>query len=206
MGMTFIRQVALLAIFLIATLPAQHRSPSDGLIIPVLGTVKAISVNVIYVDSGGHVTSVFTGDHTEVWKGKTSHDLSLVLVGDDFAGRCREDASGRLVAELIELNVVNVFGIITKVEGGGEKFEMSTNPNADPKSGYERKVQKVVVDSATIFTASAKEDLKAGRDIQMVGLDLRNGTVRATRVTVYEGKWPVRMQNGKVMPTTGPPK
>src|ERR1039458_3976061 len=125
---------------------------------------------------------VFTGDHTEVWKGKTSHDLS------------------------IELNVVNVFGIITKVEGGGEKFEMSTNPNADPKSGYERKVQKVVVDSATIFTASAKEDLKAGRDIQMVGLDLRNGAVRATRVTVYEGKWPVRMQNGKVMPTTGPPK
>ena len=93
--MTFIRQVALLAIFLIATLPAQHRSPSDGLIIPVLGTVKAISVNVIYVDSGGHVTSVFTGDHTEVWKGKTSHDLSLVLVGDDFAGRCREDASGK---------------------------------------------------------------------------------------------------------------
>ena len=152
------------------------------------------------------MTSVFTGDHTEVWKGKTSHDLSLVLVGDDFAGRCREDASGRLVAELIELNVVNVFGIITKVDGGGEKFEMSTNPNADPKSGYERKVQKVVVESATIFTASAKEDLKAGRDIQMVGLDLRNGTVRAIRVTVYEGKWPVRMQNGKVMPTTGPPK
>ena len=56
--MTFIRQVALLAIFLIATLPAQHRSPSDSLIIPVLGTVKAISVTVIYVDSGGHVTSV----------------------------------------------------------------------------------------------------------------------------------------------------
>src|ERR1035438_10537335 len=89
--MTFIRQVALLAIFLIATLPAQQRSPSDSLIIPVLGTVKAISGNVIYVDSGGHVTSVFTDDHTELWKGKTSHDLSLVLVGDDFAGRFMSD-------------------------------------------------------------------------------------------------------------------
>ena len=27
----------------------------------------------------------------------------------------------------------------------------------------------------------------------MVGLDLQNGTIRATRLTVYEGKRPVRM-------------
>jgi hypothetical protein len=172
----------------------------------VIGTVKAISGDIIYVASDGHVTSVFTNDHTKVWKGKIFHDLSLVLVGDDFAGRCREDASGRLVAELIELNVINFFGVIAKVEGGGEKFEMFTNPKADPQSGYEKKRLVVVVDVDTIFTASAKEDLKAGRDIQMVGLDLRNGTVRATRVTVYDGDWPVRMKDGKVIPVTGPPK
>ena len=31
----------------------------------------------------------------------------------------------------------------------------------------------------------------------MVGLDLKNGTVRATRLTVYEGKRPVRMKAGE---------
>jgi hypothetical protein len=209
---TFARQVAQVAFSVIAILvvcnrlPGQQHSHSDNPIIPVIGTVKAISGDIIYVASDGHVTSVFTNDHTKVWKGKIFHDLSLVLVGDDFAGRCREDASGRLVAELIELNVINFFGVIAKVEGGGEKFEMFTNPKADPQSGYEKKRLVVVVDVDTIFTASAKEDLKAGRDIQMVGLDLRNGTVRATRVTIYDGDWPVRMKDGKVIPVTGPPK
>ena len=102
--------------------------------------------------------------------------------------------------------VVNFFGIITKIDGGGESFDMLTNSNADPPSGYVKKTLKVTVDSDTLFSASAKEDLKAGRDVQMVGLDLKNGVVRATRMTVYEGNRPVRMSDGKVLPPTGPPK
>ena len=188
-------------------LSGQQRSQSDHPIIPVIGTVKSISGNVISVDAGERVIAVFTNERTEIWKGKIFHDLSLVQIGDDFAARCRADNSGRLVAELIELNVVNFFGIITKVEGGGDSFDMFTNPKADPQSGYIKKNLKVTLDADTLFDASAEEDLKAGRDVQMVGLDLKNGTIRATRVTVYEGNRPVRMGNGKVLlPPTGPPK
>jgi hypothetical protein len=194
------------AVWFTLSIPGQQRPSSDSPIIPVIGTVKAISGNQIGVDSGENSITVTTDDHTEVWKGKTSHDLSLVQIGDDFAGRCRADASGRLVAELIELNVVNFFGVLTKVDGNGTSFEMFTNPNADPQSGYEKKKLTVVVDADTIFDSSAQEDLKVGRDVQMVGVDLRNGTTRATRVVVYEGDRPVRMGNGKVMPVTGPPK
>ena len=143
-------------------------------------------------------------ERTEIWKGKTFHDLSPVQIGDDFSARCRADASGKLVAEVIWLNIVNFFGVITKVDGGG--FEMLTNPNADPQSAYVKKKLNVTVDADTLFDASAKEDLKPGRDVQMVGLDLKNGTIRATRLTVYEGNRPVRMGNGKVLPPTGPPK
>ena len=197
----------LVATIAVLHLPGQQPSQSDHPIIPVIGIVKSISGNVISVDAGERIVAVFADGKTEVWKGKIFHDLSLVHVGDDFAGRCRADASGRLVAELIELNVVTFFGIITKVDGGGEAFEMLTNPNADPQSGYVKKNLKVTVDSDTLFSASAKEDLKAGRDVQMVGLDLRNGMVKATRLTVYEGNRPVRMGNRKVLPPTGlPPK
>jgi hypothetical protein len=207
----FPRLVIRVVLVLIATiafihhLPGQQRSQSDNPIIPVIGIVKGISGNVISVDAGERVMAVFADGNTEIWKGKVFHDLSLVQVGDDFAARCRADNSGRLAAELIELNVVAFFGIITKVDGGGERFEMFTNPNADPQSGYVKKSLTVTVDSATLFSASAKEDLKAGRDVQMVGLDLRDGTVRATRLTVYEGNRPVRMGNGKVLPPE-PPK
>src|ERR1039458_10007939 len=85
------------------------------------------------VDAGERVIAVFADGNTDIWKGKIFHDLLLVHVGDDFAGRCRADASGRLVADLIELNVVNFFGIITRVGGGGDSFDMFTNPKADPQ-------------------------------------------------------------------------
>ena len=198
--------IFVITVLFISSLSGQQRSPSRDPIIPVIGTVRSISGNQINVESESRIIVVRTDNHTEVWKGKTSHDLALIHVGDDFAGRCRADASGRLLADLIELNVIAFFGVVTRVDGGGDSFEIFTNPKADPQSGYEKKRLRVLVDADTIFTASAKEDLKTGRDVQMVGVDLKDGAVRATRLTVYEGDWPVRMRDGKVLPPTGPPK
>jgi hypothetical protein len=82
-------------------LPGQQRSPSDHPIIPVVGTVKSISGSTIYVESGAHITLVVADGGTEVWKGRTFHDLGPVGIGDDFSARCRADGSGKLVAEVI---------------------------------------------------------------------------------------------------------
>jgi hypothetical protein len=184
---------------------AQQPSPSDRPIIPVIGTVKSISSDVISVATGAATEDVATDAHTEIWKGKTFHDLSPVQIGDDFSARCYRNASGKLVADVIWLNIVNFYGVITNASGDG--FEMLTNPNADPHSSYVKTNLKISVDADTIFDASAKEDLRVGRGVQMVGLDLKNGAIRATRLTVYEGKRPVRMKAGtKVMPVPGPAK
>ena len=56
--------------------------------------------------------------------------------------------------------------------------------------------------NATLFDGSAMDDLRPGREVQMVGLDLRNGIVKATRVTVYEKKLPIRMKLTKGSPLT----
>ena len=109
------------------------------------------------------------------------------------------------MAESVWLNIVNFFGVITKIDGG-DRFEMLTNPNADPQSAYVKEKMIVQVDSATLFNDSAKEDLQTGREVQMVGLDLKNGMIQAARLTVYEGNRPVRMKNGTILPVTGPPK
>jgi hypothetical protein len=156
------------------------------------------------VEGGAQVTPVVADGGTEVWKGRTFHDLGPVGIGDDFSARCRVDASGKLVAEVIWLDIVNFFGVITKVDGNS--FEMLTNLNADSQSAYVKERLKVAMDTDTLFDASAKENLRPGREVQIVGLDPRNGAARATRLTVYEGKRPVRTGNGKVMPVTGPPK
>ena len=194
--------VSIAAVLLVSSLiPLAAQSTSQSPIIPVIGTVKAISGDQIIVDSGKRIITVTTNGSTEVWKGKTTHDLSLVQVGDRFSARCRADSSGRIVAENISLNIVNFFGVITKV--CGDNFEMLTNPDADPQSAYVKKNLSVIVDADTIFDGSAKDDLKFGREVQLVGLDLKNGMIRATRLTVYENKRPVRMGSGKVLQLDG---
>lgn len=192
--------VATVSVFRSAS--GQQRPTPNRPIIPVIGTVKAISGDVISVATGAGIEEVATNPQTEIWKGKTFHDLSPVQIGDDLSARCYRNASGKLVADVIWLNIVNFFGVITAVKG--HSFEMLTNPNADPDSAYVKRTLKVSVDADTIFEASTKEDIRVGRNVQMVGLDLKNGAIRATRLTVYEGKRPVRMKAGaKVLAPDG---
>src|SRR5437667_12185273 len=64
----------------------------------IIGTVEAISGNVIYVKTGLQLVALTADERTEVGKGKVFHNLSPVTVGDDIAARCRIDASGKLLA------------------------------------------------------------------------------------------------------------
>jgi len=146
---------------------------------------------VIYVNRGVKPITLYTDAHTEIWKGKVFHDLSQVVVGDHITARYRTDASGRFIADALWLNITNFYAVITKVTGSG--FEVLTNPNADPQSAYRKENKSIDVDADTVFESCAWEDLKQGRDVQVVGLVLGNGGIRATRVTVYEGGRPVRM-------------
>lgn len=175
----------------VTTALAQIQPPKGPPPKSIVGTVEAISRNVIYVQSGLQLTALSVDDRTEVWKGKVFHDLSQLEVGDDLTARYRTDASGKLVADAIWLNIVNVFAVITKA--GDNEFEVFTNPNADPQSAYKKEDKFVTVDADTTFEASRREDLIQGRNVQVVGLNLKNGTIQATRVTVYEGNRPVRM-------------
>jgi len=88
-----------------------------------------------------------------------------------------------MVAEGMWLNIVNLFGVITRV--GDDQFEVFTNPNADPESAYKKENKIVSVDANTIFESNAKQDLEPGREVQMVGLDLRSDRILATRVAIY---------------------
>ncbi len=166
----------------------------------IVGKVESVSGNLIHVRSGATLLTVHVDRHTEVWKGKVFPDLLQLAMGDDISAKCRK-VSGRLVAEAIWINIVNFFGVITDVNG--DTFEVFTNPNADPQSAYKKENKSVRVDADTIFQSSEKGDLKVGREAQTVGLDLRNGIVKATRVTIYEGKRPVRMGNVKMIAPDG---
>lgn len=96
--------------------------------------------------------------------------------------------------------LVNVNGVITGVLGN--EFHVFTNPNADPQSAYKKEYKTVDFNSATTFEGSAPEDLKLTRDVQVIGINQKDGKILATKVVVYEGNSPVRMR--KDIPTKLP--
>jgi Domain of unknown function (DUF5666) len=160
----------------------------------IVGTVQSVSGDLIYVRSGAQLLTLHVDDHTEIWKGTPLRDLSQLEMGDDISARCRK-LSGNLLAEAIWINIVTFLGVITKVNG--DTLEVFTNPNADPQSAHKKETKVVRFDANTIFHSGKKRDLKVGREVQTVGLDLRNGIVKATRMTIYAGKQPVRTAQAK---------
>ena len=98
------------------------------------------------------------------------------------------------------LNISNISVVITKVTGN--TFEVLTNPNADPQSAYRKENKTIEVNVDTTFESSAQEDLIPGRNVQVVGLELGNGAIQATRVTVYDKNRPVRMRSDEAVRRT----
>jgi len=197
----FVSLVTSLAVAVSIASPQTRTASNPPKKINIVGTVERVLGNVIYFKTGVQLVSLTIDDNTEIWKGKYVHDLSSVETGDDIAARCRTEASGTLVATSLWLNIVNLFGVVTKTGDG--QFEILTNPNADPQSAYKKEIRIVELDGDSTFDSSAKEDLKPGRGVQVVGLRLKNRNVRAAHITVYEGNRPVRMGNGKVVLPNG---
>ena len=192
--------VAGLAAAFLSLAAAQNRPKSEQRKF-VWGTVASAWGNRVYVNDELRVIALAVDAHAEIWKGKVFHDLSPVESGDRVFATCHLDASGNLVAESIELNRFHSSAVITSVSDTG--ISVFTNPGADPQSGYMKESRIVEVDTDTIFEDSAREDLKPGRGVDMTGLDLGKGKVRATRVTIYEGNHAVRFKGGRIVMPDG---
>ncbi len=94
----------------------------------------------------------------------------------------------------LHANITHVWGRISKVTKAG--FEVDENFNADPQSGYRRGKRQITFNSDTEFEESARQDLRVGRTVDIIGLKTTDSAVQATRVTVYDGNAPVRTPAG----------
>jgi hypothetical protein len=138
---------------------------------------------------------LFAGKESQIWRGKMTNTLAVVQPGDEVILRYRKDSTGRSVTIDLHANIDHIVGRISKL-GTGE-FEVDENYNADPHSAYRRGFRQIAFDSDTEFEESAPEDLRIGRDVDIIGLKTNDTRVQASRITVYEGHAPVRMPAGR---------
>ncbi len=148
--------------------------------VTLITTIDDVSEGELLVD--GSSFSVHTDSATEVWKGKTYRDLSPLKRGDEVSilGRW---VSGRLIAVRIAADLVRFSGIVQKVGSG--TFEIAVKSS----QGGARKTVRFY--PGTVFSTSSN-DLASGERVHVVGLDLRDGTVDAARIAIYNTDIPVR--------------
>lgn len=158
----------------------------------LVGTAASIAGDQLIVQTGpGATTLLYADAGSQIWRGKMANNLAALQRGDDVILRYRKDAAGRLVIIDLHANMDHIAGRITRV-GNGE-FDVDQNYDADPHSAYRRQNRVVAFDGDTTFEESLPEDLKVGRDVDIIGLKIGGLHVQATRITIYEGHAPVRM-------------
>jgi hypothetical protein len=146
----------------------------------IIGTVDKIDPNQVFVKTSRGSFPISADDKTEVMKDKTYRDLSPLKVGDEISIRCQPDASGKLVAKIIWANVVDFAGTVKEMRS--EEIEIVT------RSGDERKIIHIYPDTGF---GTSRKDLTVGQDVRIVGLDVGDGAVDASRVAVYNLDVPV---------------
>lgn len=165
------------ALVLLPTLAAAAQQAAPG---PVLGTVETIAGSRLQVRTAAGPLTLYADSRTEVWKGSVGHDLRSLSPGADVVLRYHQDAAGKLVLEKIWADITEFSGVVGKVNG--DCFDVQSDAKAPPRSAC--------FSRDTVFSTSAK-DLTAGKEVRVVGVDLKNGSIQATRVTIYNTDTPV---------------
>ena len=147
----------------------------------ILGTIDRLARSDISVKTQRGSFRIVGDSTTEVVKDKSYHDFSPLKVGDEVSVRCQPGGSGKLVATRIWAKVVSFAGTVKDVRG--EEIEVITN------SGDERRIVRIYPD--TVFGTN-RDDVTAGKQVRITGLDVGSGAVDATRVALYNTDVPAR--------------
>src|SRR5262249_17974684 len=107
-------------------------------------------------------------------------DLKQLKVSDEISVRCTPDAAGQLVALKIWAGVVQLTGTVKELRG--EEIEIQTAPGDERRTVY--------LSPDTAFGAN-RADLAPGKQVRIVGLDIGNGAVEASRVALFNTDLPV---------------
>jgi hypothetical protein len=165
------------------------------------GTVVAVAGQTVLMTTSQGPLTLYTAGDLRVWKGRYTADVLVLKPGDSVQVRCTIQPDGKFLAREIWANHVGFGGKIREVKGDFIQIQVVA-----PTGGGT--IRTVRVDEQTVFEDGRgnNSELVKGRDVQLVGLALEDGTVRATWMVVYEGGRPLHLPaDARIMPRTGPP-
>ena len=151
----------------------------------VIGTVEKIDKNQIHVKSRDGQVTFNVDERTTVTKGKMFNDLSPLAVGDVI----RVNYFGEETRIAVNISAhVTLSGVITEVRSNS--ITVLRNQTEDPTS-TDRSVGVFVFLNRSTQFGTSRNQLTAGRRVQVVGWDAGNRVVEADKVAIFETDLPI---------------
>jgi hypothetical protein len=152
----------------------------------VIGSIDRINASDITVKTPRGSFTISAGDRTETVKDKTYRGFASLKLGDEISARCEANGPGKLRAVKVWAKVVTFSATIKYING--DDIEVVTIPT----SGSGREEHRIVHLHRDTAFSTRRNDLPEGQDVQVVGLEVENGTVDAARITIYNTDLPVK--------------
>jgi hypothetical protein len=157
------------------------QNPADIASDFIQGTVIAVSSTEFTSQDDRRQYAVRVTTDTRLWRGRIT-SLAEVEIGDFVYGIGTPLEDGTIVAMKLWFNIVNFYGEVESIVGPNN---LCIAPASGKQAGFKMPLLTVAIDSDTILNAEdsiSSLTLKVGDPIQIIGLALRNGDVKATRI------------------------
>lgn len=162
--------------------PAHPRVPLEKII---KGTIVEIDENHIVADNSARgLIKLHVSPETRIWKGKWNSDLPIE-VGDFFYGYGEPNEDGTVYEmEQMEVNIVSLRGGVLSIERVSKGLQVQLDEVHKDKSYLVHITQETLIlgqDGEFPF-GEVPLGLQPGDGVQVIGLQLKDGSVLATRV------------------------
>jgi len=164
------------------------------------GIVVAVDRNQIFVNSANGALTLRMKSSVRIWKGEDGAPIDAIKPGDDLAMRGSMDSDGTFVPSEIWVNITALDGVIKKLDAPNVEIDVVRNDSIQ-----QTKTVRITGKTLSVKDSPLKrEQLQVGRHVRVIGLALEDGTIQASRITVYVGGRPVDSEGSKLVdPLTG---
>ncbi len=153
-----------------------------------IGTVTQVaSRSVIRTTADGQSLVLKLSPHVLVWKGRDYRDFSPIRVGDEIMVTGDIDKDGNIAVSKLWDSIVHLAGTIVRFSGS-EIYIETLLTESHPKQTI-----LISIDENTRFFDSDSVDLRAGRGIDVIGVQVSKKRVQASKVVIYIGDRPARL-------------
>jgi len=139
------------------------------------GVLAGVGDGSVLVKINGHTRRFVVDKQTEIWRGQDV-GLRQLRVGDQLDMTYRTASNGEAVATQIWANIDRWHGKVVRVTG--ESVEIARVGEHRERLG----MATVVFDGRTIFNEGSRQDVKLGRELEVIGLMLDKHRMQASRV------------------------